>query len=226
MAMAASGGNELLDLFTRYNNDLWPIHVLAYAMGVAAVALLFAERRGRADRLTASLLAALWLWLGVVFQGLYATDIDQTLGLVYALLFVLEAYLIVRHGVLNRELVFVRRNGLAGWVGWVALSYAVVVYPLLGALLGHGWPESPLLGMAPCPTTIVTFGLLLLAMPPIPKRVLIVPLVWAILAPPAALSRGVYEDLGLLLVGLGGSVLVLVRGRRTHSKPHHPAIAV
>ena len=29
MAMAASGGNELLNLFTRYNQDLWPLHVLA-----------------------------------------------------------------------------------------------------------------------------------------------------------------------------------------------------
>jgi hypothetical protein len=211
---ATSGDNELLDLFTRYNHDLWPVHLVAYALGVAAVGLLFARTRPRADRATAAILAALWLWLGIVFQGLYATDISQTLGLAYAALFVVEAYLIFRHGVSDRKLAFVRRNGLAGWVGWTALGYAMIVYPVLGALLGHGWPESPLLGMAPCPTTIMTFGLFLLAVPPLPHRLLTIPLVWAILAPPAAMGRGVYEDLGLLVVGVLATGLILVRDHR------------
>jgi len=214
MVWTVSEGNELLDLFTRYNHDLWPVHVLAYAVGVGAVALVFAPARPRADRVTAALLAALWLWLGVVFQGLYATDIDQPLGLAYAALFILQAYLLLRHGVLSHELVFAPRNGLAGCIGWTAIGYAVVVYPLLGTLLGHGWPESPLLGMAPCPTTIVTVGLLLLATPPLPHRLLVVPLIWAILAPPAAMGRGVYEDLGLLVAGVVATGLILVRDHR------------
>jgi hypothetical protein len=214
MLSSTSGSNELLDLFTRYNNDLWPIHIVAYATGIAAVLLLFAPRRPEADLIIAGLLAGSWLWLGIVFQGLYATDIDAALGTAYAVIFVVEAYLLLRHGVLGRRLVFVRRNGLAGWFGWAAIGYAVVAYPLLGAVLGHGWPESPLLGMAPCPTTILTFGLLLLAVPPIPHRLLVVPFVWAVLAPPAAMDRGVYEDLGLLIVGVVALIAVLVRDHR------------
>jgi hypothetical protein len=210
---AAGGSNELLDLFTRYNEDWWPMHVLAYALGVAPVALLFARDRRRCDRAITALLAALWLWLGVGFQAMYATDIDITLGTVYAVLFVLQAYLLLQATV-DADLVFQVRNGAAGVLGWSAIGYAVVVYPLLGAGLGHGWPESPLLGMAPCPTTILTFGMLLLARPPIPHRLLLVPLVWALLAPPAAMDRGVYEDLGLLAVGVAASGLVVLRDRR------------
>ena len=45
MLSSASGSNELLDLFTRYNNDLWPIHILAYATSIAAV--LGAQHLGR-----------------------------------------------------------------------------------------------------------------------------------------------------------------------------------
>ena len=142
MAMAVTGDNELLELFTRYNEDLWPVHLVAYAAGVAAVALLFARRRDRADRVIAGLLAALWLWLGVVFQGLYATDVDVVLGTAYAVMFVLQAYLLFRHGVLRGELTFRPRAGLTGAVGWAALAYAVIVYPVIGAVLGHGWPES------------------------------------------------------------------------------------
>ena len=44
MLSSASGSNELLDLFTRYNNDLWPIHILAYATSIAAVLLLYLGR--------------------------------------------------------------------------------------------------------------------------------------------------------------------------------------
>jgi hypothetical protein len=213
MVSTLTEDNELLDLFTRYNNDLWPVHVLAYALAVAAVALVFVGSRVWADRLISGALAVLWVWLGVVFQGLYATDIDQTLGLVYAALFVLEAYLLFRHGVLSRRLAFRPRNGLVGVFAWLALGYAVVVYPVIGAVLGHGWPESPLLGMAPCPTTIATFGLLLLAMPAVPKSLFVVPFLWAVLAPPAAMGGGVYEDAGLLLAGVVTFAALALSGR-------------
>jgi hypothetical protein len=219
MTMAVTGDNELLELFTRYNEDLWPVHLVAYAAGVAAVALLFARRRGRADRVIAGLLAALWLWLGVVFQGLYATGVDVVLGTAYAVMFVLQAYLLFRHGVLRGELTFRPRAGFTGAVGWAALAYAVIVYPVIGAVVGHGWPESPLMGMAPCPTTIFTFGLLLLATPPVPRRLLVVPFAWAVLAPPAAMARGVYEDAGLLIAGILTVALVLVRDRRRRGGP-------
>lgn len=108
----------------------------------------------------------------------------------------------------------------------VAARHQTETPPVPMLVFGHGWPESSLLGMAPWPTTTVPFGVFLLAVRPFPKRLLIVPVVWAILAPPAAMHRGVYEDLGLLLVGVGAGVLVLVGDRRTHSKPHHPALAV
>lgn len=147
----------------------------------------------------------------------YATDVDLVLGLVYAALFAVQAYLLFRAAP-QRDLRFRVRNGAGGIISWVAIGYAVVVYPLLGAALGHGWPESPLHGMAPCPTTILRFGLLLLATPPIPHRLLVVPLVWALLAPPAAMDRGVYEDLGLLVVGVTATALILLRDRRLRDR--------
>jgi hypothetical protein len=44
----------------------------------------------------------------------------------------------------------------------------MVVYPLLGIRFGHSYPRAPLFGVAPCPTTIFTFGLLLWATRSVP----------------------------------------------------------
>ena len=208
--MKAASGNELLELFSRYNQDLWPVHLVAYGLVLVAVLLLFTGRRSRSDRLIALVLATLWLWLGVVFQAAYVTDVDVVLGCIYATMFVAEAYLLYRHGVVRGALVFRPRPGLAGITGWLFLTYAVVVYPLIGAALGHGWPEAPLLGMAPCPTTIATLGFLLLAAPPVPRRLFVVPLLWAVLAAPAAMARGVHEDAGLLVAGIATLALILI----------------
>jgi len=110
------------------------------------------------------------------------------------------------------ELTFTRSAGTVRQrIGWAALAYAPLVYPFIGFALGHGWPESPLFGMAPCPTTIATFGFLLLARPPVRRLLLAVPLLWAVLAPPAAVSRGVWEDTGLIVFGLAAAIILLRR---------------
>ncbi|HSK97849.1 MAG TPA: DUF6064 family protein [Euzebyales bacterium] len=214
---AAEPASELLDLFARYNRAVWPSHLLAYALA-AAVLWLVARRPGpTTDRLATGLLAAMWLWLGVVYLGRYASQIDAMLGAVYAVLFIVQAGSFVRAGIVRRDLSFTPGRGVAGWVGWTAIGYALVIYPLLGMALGHGWPQAPLFGMAPCPSTIFTLGLLLLAVPPLRRHLLIVPAVWAVLAPLAAVGHGVYEDLGLVVVGAVAVALVLARDRGRHA---------
>jgi pimeloyl-ACP methyl ester carboxylesterase len=210
----AEPADELLDLFARYNPAIWPGHVIAYALGLLVLALLLRRPGTATDRVTAGVLAAMWLWLGVVFQGRYAAQLDPALSAVYGAMFIVQAALFVRAGVLRRQLAFTRGHGVAGRVGWLALGYALVAYPLIGIALGHGYPEAPLFGVAPCPTAIATFGLLLLARPPLPRHLLTIPFVWAILAPLAAVDRGVFEDIGLFVVGVLAVAIVLIRDRR------------
>ncbi|HEX5088638.1 MAG TPA: DUF6064 family protein [Nocardioides sp.] len=209
MPTAAASTETLLEVFTRYNQDLWPAHLVAYALGAALVTLLVL--RPRATRAITSILAVLWIWLGVVFQGMYATDLDAVLGAAYAVLFVGQGVLFIIAGRRGQVTFEPDAPRVRWWGGWAALSYALLVYPVVGIALGHGWPESPLFGMAPCPTTIATFGILLLTSPPAPRHLLVVPLIWALLAPPAAVGRGVWEDLGLLVVGIAAAALLLRR---------------
>ncbi|MDY7103613.1 MAG: DUF6064 family protein [Actinomycetota bacterium] len=222
--------DELLDLFADYNRAIFPMQLLAYAAGIVALAMAVRSPGRRTDQVVAAVLAAMWLWMGVVFFGVHAATLDPALSALYGAGFLLQALLLVRYGVVGRRLSFTPAASgpgdvgagvpgdpgrVAWWLGWSAIGYALVVYPLIGLALGHGYPEAPLFGVAPCPTTIATFGLLLLARPPVPGRLLVVPAIWAVLAPLAAVGRGVPEDLALAAVGLAATVLLVRRDRRT-----------
>jgi hypothetical protein len=206
---AAEPANELLDLFARYNADVLPGHLIAYAAAIVALGLVLWRPGRTTDRVVAGMLAVMWLWLGAVYLGRYAAQVDPVLGAAYAVLFVVEAWLLARAGVVRHDLAFTTGRGPGRWLGWAAIGYALVVYPFIGVALGHGWPQAPLFGMAPCPSVIVTFGLLLLTASPPPRHLLVIPLIWAILAPLAAVGHGVVEDLGLAVVGLLTVVIVL-----------------
>lgn len=82
-------------------------------------------------------------------------------------------------------------------VAWILLVYALVLYPLVGRVLGHTYPETPTFGL-PCPLTIFTFGMLLLTDRRVPRWVLAIPTAWALIGSTAVFAFGIYQDLGLL----------------------------
>jgi hypothetical protein len=97
----------------------------------------------------------------------------------------------------------------------VLVVYSFVVYPLVGLLVTHPYPETPLFGVAPCPTTIFTLGLLLLVRHPRPWVPALIPLLWSVIGGSAAFLLDVPQDLGLLaaaILWLVGSLIRPVRG--------------
>ena len=66
-------------------------------------------------------------------------------------------------------------------------------------------------GFTPCPVTLFTFGLFLLATAPIPRGLLAIPLIWSLIGGSAAFLLGVPQDWQLLFSG-AAIVLILWRG--------------
>jgi uncharacterized protein DUF6064 len=118
-------------------------------------------------------------------------------------------------GGLRDRLGFHARGGAVAIVGGLAVLYALLVYPLLGAVFGHSYPYSPMFGVTPCPLTIFTFGLLLWTRPRVPKYLLVIPLLWSLVGVSPALSLGIREDFGLLVAGLLGTAMVSWRDAHT-----------
>ncbi len=67
----------------------------------------------------------------------------------------------------------------------------------------------PLLGTAPCPTTIFTIGILLLGRWGAVRWLLVIPLAWSAIGGSAAIMLGVPQDFGLFAAGMIAAVFAL-----------------
>jgi hypothetical protein len=202
---------QFLGVFTLYNEAVWPAQTVLYLLA-AALVWLAARGRAHADRWVGGGLALLWAWMGVVYHWAFFSAINQAAWL-FGALFLLQAILFVGAGVLAGRLHFHARPDGYGVTGAVMIGYALVLYPILGALAGHAYPRGPTFGL-PCPTAIFTFGILLWADRGVPWWVLVIPAAWSLLGSSAAVSFGITEDYGLIVAGVVGTSMLLWRNRR------------
>jgi hypothetical protein len=190
---------QFLDVFARMNRAIWPAQVGAYALGVAV--LVLALRGGRlAARAVPALLGGAWAFVGIVYHLVFFAPVNPAAWL-FGAAFLVQVVLFAQAAAHGR-LAFGWASSPRAALGVAVVAYAGILYPLLGAAWGRGWPRAPMFGVTPCPTAIFTFGILLLARGPVPPRLLVVPFLWALVGASAALKLDVREDLGLLLSGV------------------------
>lgn len=194
---------QFLEVFARYNQAVWPMQLVFYALAVGAL-LMLALRVRHADRAMSALLALLWAWIGIVYHGMFFREINPAATL-FAALFLAGAAAFAWQGVVRARLVFQGAHAVAGAAGMALIAYALVLYPLLSIVFGHPYPAAPTFGL-PCPTVIFTLGVLLFLKAPYPRTVFIAPLAWAAIGVQAAVLLGMYEDFGMLLAALAGVV--------------------
>lgn len=202
---------QFLGVFTDYNTAVWPVQVAAYLLGLAVMAALL-RSSPRGHPFVGGVLAAMWVWTGVAYHGVFFARINPA-ALAFGALFVAQGVLFVIAGVVRRRLVFGLSAGFASALGWALVVYAAVLYPLLGLWSGHDYPAMPMFGITPCPLTLFTFGLLLLTVAPVPRWLLVIPLAWSLVGGSAAFMLGVKQDWPLLFSGLT-IVLMVLRDRR------------
>jgi hypothetical protein len=186
--------DAFLDVFGAYNSRLWPAAlVLWVATASAGWGWL---RGGMTRRLLFVLLAVHWAWSGVAYHWLFFRSINPA-ATIFAALFMLQAVLFVWLGVGAKGRV-ATPTGVRGAVGGALVLYGLV-YPFIGLAVGLEYPRLPLFAV-PCPTTLVTAGFLVAAVR-VPRVVVVVPVLWAIVGSFAAVGLGITADLALVIAG-------------------------
>jgi hypothetical protein len=203
--------DQFMEVFKSYNLDVWPTQIILNIMALAAIFLAI-KKYNISDRINTGILGFLWLWTGIVYHIIHFTSINNA-AYIFGALFILQALIFIYTGIIKDRLSFKYQSNIYGITGAVFFLYALIIYPFLGHLIGHVYPESPTFGL-PCPTTIFTFGLLLWTDMRVPKHVLVIPLLWSIVGFSAAVNLKVYEDFGLLVAGILGTILLAVRDKK------------
>ena len=201
---------QFFDLFVAYNETLWPAAVVLWIASAVIVVRLSAHRPH--DRWVSVLLAWHWLWSALAYHVAFFTYINPAAWL-FALLFLGQAFFFLRMGVIQRRLSFAPWGNAWAPLAWVLLGYSLA-YPFINALAHLSLLRIPTFGL-PCPTTIFTAGVLMLATPR-SWRLSVVPVIWSAIGGSAAFLLGVRADLALPLAGIA---LALFSIRRTTPEP-------
>jgi len=197
---------QFIFVFSVYNGTIWPLQPIVHAAGVLMLALLLRPSRG-SDSYSLVLLAAMWIWTGFVYQIGFFSRINP-IALAFGAAFVLEGALLL-DAALRGRIAFGTSRGLRRSTGWALLIYSLLLYPLLGIALGADYFELPAFGLTPCPVTMTTVGVLLLASSPVPRRLYVIPVTWAIVGGSAAGLLRMPQDWVLLLTPV---LLAIVAG--------------
>jgi hypothetical protein len=212
---------QFFDVFGTYNTAIWPVQVLAYVLGIVALALALRESK-LSTRIVSGILALFWIWMGIFYHIIHFTAINAA-AWIFGIVFVLQGLLFLLVGTLFQRLVFRFILKPLPIIGACFILYATVIYPLLGISFGHSYPRSPMFGVAPCPTTIFTFGVLLWATKPVPAYLLVIPLLWSIVGMSAAVNLRVPQDYGLVVAGVLGTALILIQNHKAKTLAQQPA---
>ncbi len=185
---------QFLAFFVGYNEAVWSVELLAAVLGVATVVAILRPFPS-SNRLVSAATALMWLWTGIAYHLVFFAPINKA---AYGFaLFVIQAFLVFYHGVWRDSTKLAFTPSPIKIVGAVYLAYAIIVYPLIGLSMGHAAVELPIFGVTPCPVTIFTLGLFLLA-DRVPKSLLIIPVLWSLIGGSAAFLLDVRQDWPLL----------------------------
>lgn len=204
---------QFFDLFLVYNAQAAP--VIAGLWLVSLVAVLQHFRGQLRPGAAAGLLALHWAWSGAVYHAVYFTRINPAAWL-FAAMFLVQSVALLWFAAVNRRVApAAREQGVLRASVADLFLVASLAYPALVLLTGHSASRAPLFAV-PCPTTLLTAGLLLALGPRAPRWLAVIPIIWAGIGGSAALLLGVRPDLLLIAAGIALVVWVVLP---THERP-------
>ena len=195
--------DAFLDAFARYNEATWPVPLMLWIATAAMLALAARWAPFRRAGLSA-LLAVHWIWAALAYHAAFFSDVTGG-AWIYAALFTVQSALFVRRGMMKQELEFMSRRDWHGVAGGMFIL-AALAYPLAGL---RDFPRAPSFGV-PCPTVILTAGLLL-TQRQARISLSLIPIAWSAIGGSAAIMLGIPADFALAAAGLTLAAAHLVR---------------
>jgi len=199
---------EFFDLFGSYNEMYLPMIALTSILAIVALLMVF-RKSEYSNRIISLTLAFFWFWIGIVFGilvfGPTPTVIAGTeyIGLWYLFgsIFAIHGIILLYFGVIKDGASFSWEPSYRHYIGLLIIIFGLVIYPFIGVLTGRVFPEYPVFGIAPCPVTLFTIGLLLWSDKKPSLPLMFIPIFWAFMGIVPVLLYGIYADIVTILAG-------------------------
>lgn len=199
--------DQFFEIFEKYNSAVFPAQFVFLLLGILAIIFLHSKGRSK-NYYIGGLLSLLWLWIGIIYHISFFTSINKA-AYAFGSLFIIQGIFFFIELLRNR-LEFNFSGKARDYIGYFFIIFGLIIYPTISYLLEGSWSRTIALGL-PCPTTILTFGFLMMTTSKFSKYLLIIPTLWAIIGTGAATSFGVYQDYVMLLAAIVGDIYLFGR---------------
>jgi hypothetical protein len=182
---------QFFNVIKDYNVAFFPIQLILILAGIFAVVLIHSKSSIR-NSVIGSFLGFLWIWIGIAYHLVFFTTINQA-AYVFGVLFILQGLLFLFDTFFRKKLEFEFKPQGKDYIAYFFILFGLIIYPVLIYFIENSVETTITLGL-PCPSTIFTFGLLMLTTVKFSKYLLIIPSIWAVIGTSAAFNFGVYPD--------------------------------
>jgi len=201
---------EFLLVLESYNLAIWPFQIFAYILVVLVLFFSFKPTK-YSPKIILSILSFFWLFTGIVFCFIYWAP-SHIFGYIFGICCTIQGLLFL-YSIIRSDITISPPDKTYKLIGLLFVLYAIIGYQIFGYYLGHIYPKFFAVGLVPCPTTIFTFGIFLIINKRIPIQYFVIPLIIS-LGGFLAAYNGIYEDIGLIIVGILGTILLIQRNMR------------
>ena len=197
---------QFFNVFENYNTNIFPVQIVILLAGL--IVLLMAHRDKQLGKSAGIFLGLLWMWIGAVYHLAFFSSINKP-AIVFGVLFILQGILFFLNAFSKSAIQIKAEKNVRSGAGEFLVIFGLIIYPVIGYLVEGSVTRIISLGL-PCPSTILTFGFLMMATNRVPKYLLIIPFIWSLVGLSAALNFGVYQDY-MLIVSAVLATIVLFR---------------
>jgi hypothetical protein len=205
---------EFLVVLENYNVAIWPLQIIAYAL-ILLVLFISLKPTKYSAKIVSLILSFFWLFTGIVFCFIYWAP-THIFGYIFGICCTAQGILFL-YSLIRSDITISLPNKTNMFIGILFILYAMIGYQILGYYLGHIYPKFFAVGLVPCPTTIFTFGLFVILNTKIPIKYVAIPFVIS-LGGFLAAYNGIYEDIGLIILGIWGMILIIKRNSQIERK--------
>lgn len=199
---------QFFEIIEKYNVTLFPSQLVIILLGILSVILLHSQKSYK-NKFIGGFLGILWIWIGIAYHLAFFTEINKV-AYAFGGLFILQGLFFLFETYSRKKLEFEIDGNVMDYIAYFFLIFGILIYPILIYFLENSVETIITLGL-PCPSTILTFGFLMLTTRKLSKYLLIIPALWTIVGTSAAFNFGVYPDYLMPISALVAIIYLFVR---------------